>query len=159
MRYVFTNGSACFSIQFWSNGFRISDGYWNTAKMMYPKPANAQYFADKLPAGETRTHNIAAKRVGTSLLVYIDGTHTFTFSVDKGLEWAPGVTGGEGYPANANAIKELYASVFGTEGSEIAIGFRCSLMNESGSYINKTGFTNIILTDKADLISSFNGKF
>ena len=156
---VFTNGTATFSIQFWSNGFRISDGYWNTAKMMFPKPTATQYFSDTLPAGETRTHNLAVKRVGTSLLVYVDGVHTFSFSVDKGFEWASGVSGSEGYPANANAVKELYASVFGNADSEIAIGFRCSLMNEGGSYINKTGFTNIVLTDKADLISSFNGKF
>ncbi len=156
----FSNGTETFGIQFWGDGFRISNGGWSTTTMLYPHPSTAggkQYFADNLAAGTSRVHNLAVKRVGTTLAVYVDGQHLFTLSTDKGFEWASGVTGHDGYPDNLNNVKELFTSVFGNTEAEIAVGVACNLYNTSGSYINKTGYSNMVLTNKADIVTSFNG--
>jgi hypothetical protein len=155
--FRFSNGSATFGIQFWAKGFRISNGGWSTTEMLFPQPAAEQYFADNLTEGQSRTHNFAVKRVGKTLAVYVDGKHLFTLSSEKGFEWAPGVTGTENYPANVNNVKDLFTNVFGNEEAEIAVGVGCNLFNTSGAYVNKSGFSNMVLTNKADVVTSFNG--
>ncbi len=157
---VFGNGTATFGIQFWAKGFRISAGGWSETAMIWPQPASAQYFIDNLAPGESRSHVLAVKRVGASLAVYVDGTHLFTLSTEDedGFEWAAGVTTKvENYPARYPAVKELFASVFGDTSAEIAIGVKASLYNESGAYVNKTGFSDMVITNNADIVNSFNG--
>ena len=155
--FRFSNGSATFGIQFWARGFRISAGGWSTTEMIWPQPASEQYFVDTLTEGQSRTHNFAVKRVGATLAVYVDGKHLFTLSSEKGFEWANGVTGTEGYPANVNNVKNLFTDVFGNSEAEIAVGVACNLYNTSGSYVNKSGFSNMVLTNKSDVVTSFNG--
>ena len=155
--FRFSNGTATFGIQFWARGFRISNGGWSTTEMIWPQPAAEQYYVDTLTEGQSRTHNFAVKRVGKTLAVYVDGKHLFTLSSEKGFEWANGVTGAEGFPANVNNVKDLFTNVFGNEEAEIAVGLGCNLFNFSGAYVNKSGFSNMVLTNKADVVTSFNG--
>ena len=70
---------------------------------------------------------------------------------------ANGVTGAEGYPANVNNVKDLFTNVFGNEEAEIAVGLGCNLFRDSSTYVNKSGFSNMVLTNKADVVTSFNG--
>jgi hypothetical protein len=155
----FSNGNETFGIQFWSKGFRISSYKWTATHMIFPQHASQSYFVDTLVSGQSTTHNLSVKRVGKTLAVYADGKHLFTLSTDKGFEWALGVTGTMGYPDNADNVKELFTSVFGNEDAEIAVGVGCNLANASGARVNKTGYSNMILTNKADLVKAFNGKF
>jgi hypothetical protein len=155
---VFGNGVAEFVILFWGNGFRISAGGFDTKTMLHPTVTGLSAYFGAIPAGQEKKHNLAVKRSGTSLLVYVDGTHIFTMT-SEGFKWATGISGGEQYPGNKEVCAGLYNAVFGNPNAEIAIGFRCNVNMAKPELTNQTGYFNTVLTTDASIVNSFNGKF
>ncbi|MBE5732145.1 MAG: hypothetical protein E7353_03820 [Clostridiales bacterium] len=155
---IFSNGTKTFSMKFWGDGLRISEIGYSTAGMLWPHINKDVAYFGSMNASTVKTVNFAVKLVGTDMLVYINQKHIFTMTTSKGFVWASGVTGTEHYPNNNDVVKEAYAAVVGDGTKEIAIGFHCNL-GTAAERTNQAGFYNVKFTDKASLVSSFNGKF
>ena len=159
--FIFSNGTKTFSIQFWGDGFRVSEFGYSGSAMLFPNLNGGVAYFGSMASGVVKQHNLAVKVVGTDMLVYVDYKHVFTMTSKDGLVFASGVNGTlhkDFGTNNMEVVKGLYTGVVGDGTKEIAIGFHCNLGN-TNDRTNQAGFFNVKFTDKEDLVKAFNGKF
>jgi hypothetical protein len=159
--FIFSNGTKTFSIQFWGDGFRVSESGFNSKAMLFPNLNGGVAYFGNMASGVVNQHNLAVKVVGTDMLVYVDYKHVFTMTSKDGLVFASGVNGTlhkDFGTNNMEVVKGLYNGVVGDGSKEIAIGFHCNL-GSTNDRTNQAGFFNVKFTDKENLVKAFNGKF
>ena len=120
--------------------------------------SGGHYFGNKVNADTDTINTLGLKRVGKDLIVYANGEKFMTINSTDGI-----VLHISGYMQNDAEskrahVKSCAAALLDNVNQEIAIGYRCNInMGNTAVYFNQTGFYNTIVSDDADVVSSYNG--
>ena len=157
--FQLTNGTSTLAIMFVSSGFRVhAKGYSPTEESNPMRNSGGHYFGNKVNADTDTINTLGLKRVGKDLIVYANGEKFMTINSTDGI-----VLHISGYMQNDAEskrahVKSCAAALLDNVNQEIAIGYRCNInMGNTAVYFNQTGFYNTIVSDDADVVSSYNG--
>jgi hypothetical protein len=157
--FQLSNGTSTLAIMFLESGFRVhARGYSPTEETCPMLSSNVHYFGNKVNATTDTINTLGLKRVGKDLIVYANGVKFMTINSTNGITLHI-----QGYKKIDGATNEAHVkaqakALLDNLDQEIAIGYRCNInMGNTAVYFNQTGFYNTIISDKADVVSSYNG--
>ena len=166
--FEFTNGKAnvdsvkTFGILITGDGFRVSNGAWSQTYMVETHTGLGVYYPKNV--AKDVTHNFKLVRIGTTLKVYVDNALAMTINPNDGIKmYANGsvvnkahtVPSGSSVANNEAWIKNQVNAMFGSNGGDIAIGYRTNVASATPGILNSAGFKNTSISTDASVIAQY----
>ncbi|MBE5732035.1 MAG: hypothetical protein E7353_03270 [Clostridiales bacterium] len=149
-----------FGILFTCDGFRVSHGGWSNTYMVETHNGLDYYYPRNNP--NDVTHNFKLARFGTTLKVYVNDELSMVITPTDGVKmYVDGnvVNKPHSGPGNLtdceNWIKNQVNTMFGTDGGDIAIGYKVNINTATNGILNSAGFRNTYITSDPTVLEQY----